>query len=137
MIFESTQIKGKGRGRPMGFPTINLKIPDIFELKDGVYAVNVIIKNIKYLGAMHFGSTPTFEEKEKSLEIYLIGLDDQAVNKLENLEGKIIKVKVLKFLRNIVKFRLVEDLKKQIGEDVRQINILQFRIQSSELKSMS
>ena len=48
MQFESTHISGKGRGKPMGFPTINLKIPENFKLKNGVYAVKVSIekKNI-------------------------------------------------------------------------------------------
>ena len=37
MKFETVHITGKGRGKPMGFPTINLKIPELFKLKIGVY----------------------------------------------------------------------------------------------------
>ena len=40
---------------------------------------------------------------------------------LENLDEKIIKVEILKYLRQVIKFRLVEDLVKQIEEDVKQI----------------
>ena len=64
MQFESTHIKGKGRGKPMGFPTINLKIPENFELKDGIYAAKVVIENITFVGALHYGPVPTFSEQE-------------------------------------------------------------------------
>ncbi|MFA5770138.1 MAG: riboflavin kinase [Patescibacteria group bacterium] len=121
MKFESTHIQGKGRGKPMGFPTINLKIPDNFELKNGIYAVKVIIDNKKFKGALHFGPVPTFGELQKSLEVYLINTEQASFELLENLEGKIIKVEIIKFLRDIIKFKLVEDLVRQIGEDVNNI----------------
>jgi riboflavin kinase/FMN adenylyltransferase len=123
MEFESTHIHGKGRGKPMGFPTINLKIPENFELKNGIYAVEVIIENKSFKGALHYGPVPTFGELQKSLEVYLIEVSNSdLINKgLENLEEKVIKVKVIKFLRDIIKFKLVEDLVKQIGEDVNNI----------------
>ena len=123
MNFESSRIKGKGRGRPMGFPTINLKIPDNFELKNGIYAVKVTIENKFFKGAMHFGPVPTFGELQKSLEVYLVGVtNNDLINQgIENLDEIIIKVEIIKFLRDIIKFKLVEDLKKQIEEDVKQI----------------
>jgi len=125
MKFESTFIKGKGRGKPMGFPTINLKIPDNFELKDGIYAAKVSIENKIFKGALHYGPVPTFAEQEKSLEVYLIGLNELRLSagrqELENLNDKIIKVEIIKYLRPIIKFKRVKDLVKQIEEDV--INI--------------
>lgn len=123
MQFESTHIHGKGRGKPMGFPTINLKVPDNFELKNGVYAVKVTIENKIFKGALHYGPVPTFAELQKSLEVYLIEAI-QVDNELENLDGKVIKVEIIKFLRDIIKFKLVEDLVKQITEDVKQIKTL-------------
>ena len=123
MNFESSRIKGKGRGRPMGFPTINLKIPDNFELKNGIYAVKVTIENKFFKGAMHFGPVPTFGELQKSLEIYLVGVtNNDLINQgIENLDEIIIKVEIIKFLRDIIKFKLVEDLKRQIEEDVKRV----------------
>lgn len=118
MKFESTHIKGKGRGKPMGFPTINLKIPDNFKLKDGIYAAKVSIENKIFSGALHYGPTPTFNEEKKSLEVFLLGSSN---NELENLEGKIIKVEIIKYLRPVIKFESKEELIKQIEEDV--INI--------------
>ncbi len=121
MKFESTHIKGKGRGKPMGFPTINLKIPDGFELKDGIYAAKVNIENRIFKGALHYGPVPTFNESEKSLEVFLLGSTN---NELENLDEKIIKVKIVKYLRPVIKFKSKEELIKQIKEDVRLIKKL-------------
>ncbi|MDO8741582.1 MAG: riboflavin kinase [Candidatus Roizmanbacteria bacterium] len=123
MKFESIHIKGKGRGKQMGFPTINLKIPDNFELKDGVYATKVTVENKIFIGALHYGPVPTFTEQEKSLEVYLVGLTTNELvdYELENPSEKIIKVEIVKYLRPVIKFRLVESLVKQIKEDV--INI--------------
>ena len=126
MKFESTQIKGKGRGKPMGFPTINLKIPDGFELKDGIYATKVNIEKKVFKGALHYGPVPTFSEEEKSLEVYLIEVtNEDLINYgFENLDGKLIKIEIIKYLRKIIKFKMVEELVKQIEEDVKNIQEL-------------
>ena len=118
MKFESIHVKGKGRGKLMGFPTINLKIPDNFELKDGIYAVKVVIEDQYFVGALHYGPVPTFNESEQSLEVFLLGSSN---NELENLNGKIIKVEITKYLRPVIKFKSKEELIKQIKEDVRLI----------------
>lgn len=102
----------------MGFPTINLKIPDNFVLKNGIYAVKVKIEKKVFKGALHYGPVPTFGELQKSLEVYLI---DVTNNDIEDLEGKLIRVEVIKFLRDVIKFKLVEDLVKQIEKDVKVI----------------
>ena len=126
MKFESTHVKGKGRGKPMGFPTINLKIPDGFELKDGIYAAKVNIEKKVFKGALHYGPVPTFSEEEKSLEVYLIEVtNEDLINYgFENLDGKLIKIEIIKYLREIIKFKMVEELVKQIEEDVKNIQEL-------------
>jgi len=122
MKFISTQIKGKGRGKPMGFPTINLKIPVNFKLKDGIYAAKVNLENKMFKSALHYGPVPTFNEKEKSLEIFLLGVN---INEIENLDKKNIEVEISKYLRPVIKFDLKEELIKQIKEDVKKIQELQ------------
>ncbi len=123
MKFSSIQIKGKGRGREMGFPTVNLKIPDNFELKDGIYATKVAIENKIFIGALHYGSVPTFNEEEKSLEIFLLGSNN---TELENFNINIIKVEIIKYLRPVIKFKSKEKLIKQIEKDVINIKKITF-----------
>lgn len=110
----------------MGFPTVNLKIPQKFKLKSGIYAARVTVDKNVFSGALHYGSTPTFGEDEKSLEVYLIDVTNENLIELglENFDGKLIKVQIIKYLRQVKKFKRVEELVRQIEEDVKQIKNL-------------
>ena len=118
MIFTSQQIKGKGRGKGLGFPTINLVIPSGFQLQDGVYAATVTIDQKTYIGAMHFGPIPTFQEEEKSLEIFLLDINDTNFPEVDN---KDIVVDVKKYIREVRNFANPMDLSNQIEKDVTEI----------------
>jgi len=113
----SYQIKGKGRGKKLGFPTINLEIPKDLILAAGVYGVWVKINKQKYLGALHFGPIPTFSEKEKNLEVFLIDVKIKPTNKFNHL----IIIEILKKIRDIKNFSSIEKLKNQINQDVKKI----------------
>ena len=117
LAFESRQIKGKGRGKFIGFRTINLEIPKSFSLKDGVYAVWVKIDDKKYKGALHFGSVPTFNEPRKSLEVFLIDVNDRKIT----LIIQIIKVEIIQRIRDVIKFNSKEELRNQIKKDIQEI----------------
>ncbi|KKP65604.1 MAG: hypothetical protein UR63_C0049G0007 [Candidatus Roizmanbacteria bacterium GW2011_GWC2_35_12] len=45
--FTSHQIKGRGRARKLGYPTINLEIPENLDLKEGVYGVQFMVDEKK------------------------------------------------------------------------------------------
>lgn len=115
MNFKSTQVTGQGRGKQIGFPTLNLKIPKNFQLKEGIYATKVIINSNSYAGALHFGPIPTFKETDSSLEVFLIDLDSK---NFKISPGQKIAVTILKRLREIRNFSNTQDLINQINEDV-------------------
>ena len=71
MNYKTRQVKGKGRGKLLGFPTINLEIPPGFNIEEGIYAGRVWISKKQFKGAFHYGPVPTFHEKDKSLEVFL------------------------------------------------------------------
>ena len=77
MHIVSRQVKGKGRGKVIGFPTINLDIPSGLSLEDGIYAAWVTIGDRRYKGALHFGPIPTFDETTKSLEVFLLDATEE------------------------------------------------------------
>ncbi len=118
MEIVSKRIKGQRRGKLLGYPTINLPIPKNLDLSNGVYAVNVSIKTINYQGALHYGPVPTFNQKKQSLEVHLLNTSDKDLPPLENVE---IKVKIIKKIREVFKFKNDQDLKKQISKDIKKI----------------
>ncbi|OGG30482.1 hypothetical protein A3A63_00825 [Candidatus Gottesmanbacteria bacterium RIFCSPLOWO2_01_FULL_46_9] len=116
--FSTRQIKGKGRGKFLGYPTINMLIPPDFELVDGIYAVWVTLEGIRFRGALHWGPVPTFDDVVKSLEVYLLGVDDGA---LDRTTISVLTVEIVKKLRDIQKFSSVDELTKQIRRDVEEV----------------
>ena len=116
MKFKSSQVKGKGRGKLLGFPTINLEIPEDLELVDGIYAVRVYIDGSSFMGALHSGPIRTFNETEKTLEDFLINVDPKILpEQIPDLE-----VEIIKYLRPIINFNNQEELAKQISKDVEE-----------------
>lgn len=116
MRFSSTQIKGKGRGKLLGFPTINLEIPKNFELIEGIYAVKVHSAGKEFIGALHYGPVPVFNESKKTLEVFLI---DTANSDIPH--SKTFDIETMQYLRPVLSFSNPEDLSKQISEDVTAI----------------
>lgn len=117
----SHQVKGKGRGKVIGFPTINLEIPAGFLLEDGIYAAWVRIRDKKYKGALHFGPIPTFDEAAKSLEVFLL---DAAEEELIGAENEAITLDTVQKIRDIMKFDATEELTEQIKRDILVIDAM-------------
>ena len=85
MLLITKQIRGEGRGHSVGFPTINLVVPHDLVLNEGIYAVWVVINDKAYKGALHYGAIPTFDLKDKTMEVHLIGINDNTVPETENI----------------------------------------------------
>lgn len=103
---------GAGRGREIGYRTINLAAPDRRKLlpPDGVYAVWVEWRRGRSGGMMHIGPRPTFDEADRSLEVHLL---DAA----PDLYGEYVKVSWVTRLRDVVQFPSVEALRTQLDRD--------------------
>ena len=118
ITFTTSHIKGKGRGKTVGYPTINLAIPYGFSLPEGIYAVWVTINNKKFSGALHWGPIPTFHEKEKSLEVFVI---DKEVMKFPKTCTREIIIDVIKKIRVVKQFSSIDELTAQIARDITTI----------------
>lgn len=102
-------IEGEKIGRKIGFPTANAEYPkEIIKLPYGVYKVKVL----KRLAIMNWGVKPTFNLQKELLEIHIPNFE-------ENLYGQVLEVQVLGKIRDERKFDSVDDLIKQIKEDIR------------------
>jgi|TARA_B100001093_G_C26751553_1_gene981385 riboflavin kinase / FMN adenylyltransferase len=104
-------IKGKQRGRKIGFPTCNIRLQDYVLPKLGVYSVKVHVNQIIKKGVANIGYRPTFKGKSLLLEVNIFGLNT-------NLYNKKIKVKFIKFIRSERKFKNISRLKVQIKKDI-------------------
>lgn len=104
-------VKGKGIGRKINFPTVNLYIKEDYKLvpKKGVYIVKAGLENSTF-GIMNIGYRPTVGGSGQTIEIHLLDFDG-------DLYGKKIQIGVLKRLRDEKKFESVEQLSEQISKD--------------------
>ncbi len=111
-VYSAKVKSGAGRGRRIGFPTLNFVIPDKFEQAYGIYCGYVYIDDQKYKTVFHYGPIPTFSEKEKSLEAYLLDTE------LEQ-EPKQVNFKFKARLRDIEKFSNKDNLAINIEVDIQ------------------
>jgi len=113
-----TVVRGAGRGRTIGIPTINLASPDTRKLlpPDGVYAVFVTIgkretgNGKRYGGMMNQGPRPTFGEESRMLEVHLFDFDGE-------LYGEVVDVEWVRRLRAVQAFPSRDALVAQLERD--------------------
>jgi riboflavin kinase/FMN adenylyltransferase len=115
MKFKTITIQGKGRGKDLGFPTINMQIdPDfIFGVQEGIYACRVTLDGETYGGALFYGPIPVFGEEEKSLEVYLVDSGFIYIG-----PGRDIEVELVKYIREVRNFSDVSFMQEQMAKDV-------------------
>lgn len=121
MLLILKQIRGIGRGHEIGFPTINLSVPAGIVLDEGIYAAWVVISGKTYKGALHYGSIPTFNLKEETMEVHLVNITDDTVPETYGVD---IEIDIVERIREIKKFESAESLALQIAEDVRKVNMI-------------
>jgi len=102
------------RGRTLGFPTANLDIkPEQALPCNGVYATIAQVDGKQFASATNMGIRPTFGNDKKNVETHLINYEG-------NLYSKEIKIEFAQKLRDEQRFDSPEELKAQIGRDVRE-----------------
>lgn len=113
---------GDKRGRTIGFPTLNLRMPDNLALQAGVYAVR--ISGLERAvddgsggtfcnGVANLGTRPTVGGTEMRFEVHLFDFSG-------DVYGRYIQVEPVKFIRPEQKFDSFEQLKAQIALDAAQ-----------------
>ncbi len=108
-------IKGDGRGKTLGFPTINTDIEsNRAPIKSGVYKTEVQIGKRTFKGLTNIGNCPTFGERKIHAETFILDCN-------ENFYGENVKIALIDFLRGEMKFASAEELKMQIKVDINTI----------------
>ncbi len=110
-----TVVEGDRRGRTLGFPTANLRVPgEICLPADGIYAGTfAAADDVERPAAISLGRRPTFYDDADAslLEAYVLDFDG-------DLYGQPAKVRFVERLRGEQRFDTVEDLVEQMGRDV-------------------
>jgi len=103
--------RGAGRGRRLGFPTVNLGFIETLLPRAGVYACIAITPTARYPAAVHVGPVPTFDQPEQRVEAHLVGFEGE-------LLGEVVELRFVAWLRGIQRFESVEQLRRQVQSDV-------------------
>ncbi len=115
-FIEGRIIEGKKLGRELGYPTANLDYSkEIVIPKDGIYKTNSIFKGKKFLSITSIGNNPTFNEKIKTIETYIIDFN-------KNIYGENLKVIFKDYIRGQIKFGNKEDLITQMDKDLKKVS---------------
>jgi len=105
-------IRGDQRGRELGFPTANLDVSAHCAVPGGgVYAAYASISGTSYPAVANIGTRPTFGHSEPTLEVHVLGLD-------QDIYGQEIIVQFVERLRAERRFGSRQALSAQITEDI-------------------
>lgn len=106
-------VKGAGRGRQMGIPTINFDPNAVSGVDQGIYICRVIFDDEKgYWGAMHFGPRPVFDESELTLEATLFDFKE------DGIIPEFLDLEIWGYIREVKDFESVEQMLLQIEKDI-------------------
>ena len=101
---------GEKRGRVLGYPTANMRLPDDCRLRHGIYAVRTSVDGKTIDGVASFGRRPTFDNGAPLLEVHLFDFSG-------DLYGKILDVEFVGWIRGEERFDGIEALIAQMDRD--------------------
>ena len=105
---------GYKRGRTLGTPTANISPEIEFVPRKGVYFTWAYLDDKKYPSISNIGYNPTFENSDSYLrvETHIFDFD-------QDIYGEHLRIELIKFQRDEIKFNSLEALKHQIANDIK------------------
>lgn len=115
---EGVVVGGEKLGRTLGFPTLNLaRSGGQVRPADGVYAGRCETSIGAFAAAIGIGVRPTVGGSERTIEAYLLDYPG------DSLYGQAVRLEVIQRLRGEVRFDSLEDLRRQMAEDVDRVRL--------------
>lgn len=113
-VLTGAVVRGRSRGRRLGFPTANLRLPPQILPPPGVYVVRAALAGgiKRWEGVLNLGTRPTFHETRLVAEAHLFGRPGR-------LYGSTLEVELLARLRDEQRFPDAAALADQIARDIR------------------
>ena len=110
-FIEGTVERGHQRGRELGFPTANVRSRTEVVPGNGIYATVVETAGRRLPSVTSIGVNPTFGAGPRTIETYILDFD-------EDLYGRRLRVLFVERLREERNFPSVDQLVRQIEDDV-------------------
>jgi riboflavin kinase/FMN adenylyltransferase len=109
-------VTGKQLGRTVGMPTANLEVPsEKCKPENGVYGTLSYVNGGVYRGMTNIGQRPSVDDFAYiTVETFMMDFD-------EDIYGKQVVLEVYNYVRGVVKFNGLEEVRKQVDIDNRQI----------------
>jgi len=101
---------GDKRGRVLGYPTANMRLPDDCRLRHGIYAVRASVGGRPVDGVASFCRRPTFDNGAPLLEVHLFAFTG-------DLYGQALEVEFVGWIRGEERFDSLEALIAQMDRD--------------------
>jgi riboflavin kinase / FMN adenylyltransferase len=109
---------GEGRGRTLGWPTANLRLPcNRVAPADGIYASVTTVNHERHDSVAYIGTRPTFDGSERLLEVTIL-------DGTHDLYGHTIMVEFLERIREDAHFDGETALRRQIASDVESAKVI-------------
>ena len=107
-----TVVKGRKKGRIIGYPTANIDPHHEAIPPSGVYAVKIKLKERTYNGLLNIGTRPTFrdESRDPTIEAHILGFS-------KSIYGEDIEVMFVGRIRKEKRFKDVMGLRSEIERD--------------------
>jgi riboflavin kinase/FMN adenylyltransferase len=115
-MLTGTVVHGDKLGRMIGFPTANIRVEEEYKLipGNGVYAVQVSVKDNHFFGMMNIGFRPTVNGLDKRLEVNVFDFEG-------DLYEQKISIYFLDYIRKEAKFASIDALQAQLARDEQAI----------------
>jgi riboflavin kinase/FMN adenylyltransferase len=124
---EGEVTRGERRGREIGYPTANLVSPTLAPA-DGVYAGRATLPDGRtYSGAISIGNKPTFGQRERAVEVFVMDLPGAVKNEpIQGLPeyGWTLRITFEHWLRDQMRFGSLDELLAQMARDCERARAL-------------
>ncbi|MET0746422.1 MAG: riboflavin biosynthesis protein RibF, partial [Microvirga sp.] len=103
-------LHGDKRGRTLGYPTANMRLPADCRLLHGIYAVRARVDERMVEGVASFGRRPTFDNGAPLLEVHLFDFSG-------DLYGRVLDVEFVGYVRGEARFESAQALVARMNQD--------------------
>ena len=112
IVLKGNVVKGKGLGRTVGMPTANLNIYEGTLPETGVYITRIEVEGKVYNSLTNIGKSPSVDGgSDASVETLILDFN-------RDIYGKDVVLEILEFLRPVLKFASLLEVREQVEEDI-------------------